>query len=313
MAETITKPLVYIILAILSFAIIVIFLMSYNWNSAIDKKTCFQSVTYRSTINLGPIESSRVVPLKCKTEKVCISSQESCPLLGKSTDIKIKLSKEPEKAREEALDAIAESLYDCNEMLGGGKLNFMPNTFWSNNYCLICTRVAFDNEAKKLVTDISYAELYKYLQNKKTRDGKSYLEAIYEIKTINEMELIFKESSKTFEEKFGFKPTLENVMINSDQTAIISQIVPKSTWLSWTSSIGGGLLIAGGIAAVPFTWGGSLTLTGVGVGVLAGGTVGGVILYKTLPDGSKYAYPIPFPYDIPSLKSIGCTSFETAP
>lgn len=316
-----SEQLVLFIVAAVSMAVILIFVLFYPWGPTIDKETCHQSIVLRSSFNYGPLEGKKVIPLKCQTEKICLSmSGEDCEkefgISSKENIItKIKLDKDTSKARKEVKDAIANAMYDCHSMLGEGKLDFMPHAFYERNYCLICSRFAFDEKAKKEVGGITYGEIYQYLQEKKTPQDKSYLEYLYPgWKNWQHAKIIFNElqsSSKNGEFK---KLKFEDWKINLNQEggyAIIAQMAPKGTWEKWLNIALIGVIGTAAIASIPFS--GPI---GVGIAAAIGTTttaLGGITFVYEHPSG-EYTYfpPRIFPYDIQTLNSLSCSIFETA-
>jgi hypothetical protein len=147
-----------IILVVLVISLIVILyaLFQFAWTGTINRETCYSSVTYRDSLNRASNAlqlGSKVVPLRCKTYKVCFQSggRDACELeFGRSSfndPIEyIKLSEDDEVAKNQILDVMADQVYDCHKMLGEGKLNFLPHDWSDKNYCPICTRFAFDDE-----------------------------------------------------------------------------------------------------------------------------------------------------------------------
>ena len=315
------KQLVTLIILVISFVVVLLLWSLLNFNPVIDKEICHQSVIFRGSFNTPFLQASEVVPLKCQTEKICLTNKEDCqqfpPPKRGSGVTKIKISKDSSDAREEILETIANAMFDCNSMLGEGKILFMPRSTYDENYCLICSRFVFEEETLKKLNeagfnDISYGDLYKYLQSRETIDGKSYLEFLHPNwidwrviqPTFDELK-----KSKTASE------SLKNLNFNDwiiDRNfeggyAVVAQIAPKGTWRSW----------AGGIAVGAGT---ILTLTGiglpVGIGLIGlGAVVGGATFWYTYPGEGDFEYSPPSiqPFDARTLKGLGCTSFETAP
>ncbi len=173
-----------VILAVSFIVILFILYKSYNWNPLIDRETCHQSVVYRSSVNYAGIQTSRMVPLKCQTEKICLTmGGKECIQVGKNTPANpvttVKLDKDIISARQQVINTIAESMYDCHSMLGEGQLLFMPQKTLNYNYCLICTRFVIDEEARQKLGDIKYTELYQNLGNKVAPNKKTYLEYLH--------------------------------------------------------------------------------------------------------------------------------------
>ncbi len=312
-ADLTSKQLVTIIVLIASFAVILIFYWQYNWTGTIDKEVCHQSVVMRSTFNYGPFEPGKeVIPLKCKTEKICLTmSGEDCEEFGKPSK-KNPITKIKVKNKEDIMEAIANAMYECHSMLGEGKLNFMPHKFWDTNYCLICSRFTFDEEAKDKIGEIGYGELYKYLQEKRTPQGQSYLEYLYPgWKNSEKSKELFKNLQDKSENPEFKKLRFEDWKINlhfNQGYAIVSQMITEGTFRSWGKSI------------MIFVTAAGLSITGIGtpigIGLMAGAVFGGLSLWYSYPGSSGdfvYSPPAVYPYDVDSLKALKCYSFEIAP
>lgn len=314
-AEMTSKELLGVIILIVIIAVLLLWLSGIiSWGrTSIDKDTCHTSIVLRGTINEKFIQSSKVIPLKCQTEKICLSVEEDCNKF--KADTNIKLSKDKEEAKNKILDTIANAMYDCHSMLGEGKLNFMPNTIWKENYCLICSRFALDEKAKQEVSEIGYGELYQYLGEKKTPDGKSYLEYLYPgWKNWEESKKVLADLQSKSDNKEFRKLSFENWKINlsyDNGYAVVGQMAPRGTLESW---ITGGTVgtVVGVVAGV------IVSATGIGaplgVGLIAGSVSGGAMFVYRHPGGKfEYTSPYVIPYNLDTLKSLKCTSFETAP
>lgn len=339
------KYIVAIILLVITLGVIFSLFYFLNLGGSIDKEACRASVIARSAFNFGDIiqPGPDFFPLNCKTEKICISySGKRCDAAGFKPSSNNKITKynvgSATSLRPEILDKIAESMYDCHWMLGEGKLDFLPGRATSRNYCLICSRIALDDRARETVADISYVQLYQYLQQKKTPSGMSYLEFIYGAKSASEMAPVLENMLVQINEQVG-KDTITSIndfKIDLDfkhGNAIIVQMSPKGTWDDWVdvfAKTGGSILVVGAVIASPFTGGLSLTTIGIGGALIvsgeivdrAGGTLvgdenkilvgSGPIIFTTTPHGAKYGFPTLYSYNVDVLQSIGCTSFEVA-
>jgi len=327
---TVIMPVIIAVLGIAIFlAIIIYFFGGIPWTSTIDKEACHNSIIQRATFNAGPIEAGKNnIPLNCKTEKVCITeSGNDCTEYPKPTRknpvTKVEV-KGNEDAREAVLDQIADSMYECHRMLGEGKINFMPHGYTQKNYCLICTRLAFDTEVEQQVRKIPYSAIYQHLQQKHDPDGRNYLSYIHpgwenwqaSINTFDAMKTMIPEMKDLTFEDWQMDLTHENGY------AIIVQIKPQGSWVAAAGAAGvvGGVLIAGTAIAAAIPAGGlSLVALPAFVGLATGGTLLGGITYWELYPGEEegkgwfYSPPTIYPYDIPTLSSLDCTSFETAP
>jgi hypothetical protein len=338
--ELTSGQIISLIILILSFVIILFVLWkTYTWNPIIDKESCHQSVVFRSSVNFGFIKSSKVVPLKCQTEKMCMTmSGQDCLQVGKNTKTNIvtpvKLDKDPEIARQQLLDKITEAMYDCHSMLGEGKLQFVPETWFQSwkmgeavesgnpndigkkHYCLICSRIVLDDEARQKLSDITYSELYLALSRKTTPDKKTYLEYLYpDWKDWHYAYQLFqklKEENEKNKDKYNgvsiANMKFEDWKMNlSDEGgfAIIAQESAKDY----------SAIVAGTAAAVVGT---ALVATGVGapagISLIGAGVVGGATFWYNSPTGDyKYSPPTVEPYNLERLQSMQCDSFETAP
>ncbi len=314
-AEMSSKMLITIILLVIGFGILLIVYSNLNGIQEVDRQACHESIVFRSTFNAGPFEVGKAtIPLKCRTEKICLSmSGDDCPGMapGKKNPVtEIELSNDKEEAKREILETIANAMYDCNSMLGEGKLDFMPHKFTEKNYCLICSRIVFDEEARKEVKEVGYGELYQYLEKKKTPEGKSYLSHIYPGWVDWEAsKTIFEKKQEKSEDGNFKKLKFEDWKIDLEYEggyAIIAMMTPESTWNEVVGSIlipVGSLLVLSGIGAP------------VGVGMITTGALaGGAIFMYNFP-GGKYLYSPPTltDYNADNLKDLECSSFETAP
>lgn len=332
-AELTSAQLVGIILLVVGFAIILIFWSAFSLSGRIDKEACHESVVLRSSFNFGPIEAGKTIPLRCQTEKICLSmSGEDCEEFGKPTKkypvTKIKLNKNKDEAIKEVKEAIANALYDCHSMLGEGKLDFMNHEFETENYCLICSRFAFDKQAKENLSGLSYKELYQYMEKQIIPSGKSYLEYVYPgWHSAKDAEKIFEalkeQNSKLEKKNLDFeKMEFEDWKIETQGQggyAIIAQMMPQGTWVNWAKIggvIAGGVATVIGITAIPVSGPVGIAIATAGIKLTVGTTIAAgslIYIYDHPNEEYKYASPVIFPYNLNALKRIGCSSFETAP
>ena len=88
--ELTTQQIVFLIILVISFVILLYFLIKLNLGAESEKEVCHNSVVLRSN-KLIPTES---VPLKCETQYVCITQDGSCEQMLEPEKIKIKTSYE---------------------------------------------------------------------------------------------------------------------------------------------------------------------------------------------------------------------------
>lgn len=145
------STIVGLIILILGFAILLFAYYQLNWTGNVDKQICHQSVVYRGTLP-AIAGAKEYVPLKCKAQKICITSKSG----GKCNEfvntpgvnyIKVKDKGEIEQA-------IAREILSCWETMGEGKLslfsNWMAETYGFTKVassCVICSRIAYDKES----------------------------------------------------------------------------------------------------------------------------------------------------------------------
>jgi hypothetical protein len=162
--------LITIILLVIGFAIVFYFFIMFDWTGNVNKEVCHQSVIYRATLP-SIAGAKEYVPLKCKTDKICITSG----LIGGSckefeglegvTKIKVRDTKEIEQI-------LAREIIDCWKMMGEGKVQvfsqFMAEKFAIGSIgssCVICNRVAFDSASlEKARIDLSKINIMEYMQ-----------------------------------------------------------------------------------------------------------------------------------------------------
>lgn len=336
-AELTSTFLVKTLIVILAFIIIIFFIIQFQdfWKGSSKKEICHDSIILRAGLNKkASLSASEIIPLNCETEKLCIKGKDDCSdEFGKSRDDNL-ITEKRVINRDEIIDILADSLYDCHSMLGEGNLNFMPHKSYKQIYGVICTKIVFSEEAKEILTesggDVSYLELYTRMNKKSTRNNdETYLEALYQISGTTRLNSFLSakflewkstiiDSGRASEYSSFNSMTVSDWKIDSDiPWAIVAQIAPQGTWKSWAyaGTAGGAIAVVGIIFAIP-TGGTSLALASLGiVGGLAGGTVvGGLTLLQTSPDGEfEYISPTFYPYDVRVLRNLGIYEFVFAP
>jgi len=187
-ADITTSQIVMIILLVAGFAIIVFFIIQLSWSGQINRQVCHESVVLRGTL---PSLAQGYVPLKCMTDKVCITSSTfgSCSAFeGVKGVTKVRISSDNEKARKDIERTITQEIYNCWTMMGEGKLSLFSQAL-AQTYgigtvyptCMLCSRIAFDVASlEKTGVDLSKIDVLEYMMSHKV-PGKnvsyySYLE-----------------------------------------------------------------------------------------------------------------------------------------
>lgn len=317
--QAISRFTIMMIILIAGFAVVMLFYFFYPWKGQIDKDTCHQSIVTRSTFNYKAIEiGKKIIPLQCQTEEICATaSGENC---ADYANVEDKITEEKIKNKQGALDVIARALYDCNSMLGRGNLNFMPHPTWQEKYCLICSRIAFDDKSKQILEKaggISQRDVYTYLEKKADLQGKSYLSSIYKFKTLKELENYIETGNRELEKqgKPELRVSLDDKLDFNKGYGVVASLTEKGKFGAYVQSgIVVGVAVGAGVLAV-VTVGVSIPATIVAFGAV--GAVGGAhTFWVASPDASGefvYEQPRLVVYDEASLKAQQCNSFKNAP
>lgn len=146
------STIVGLIILILGFAILLFAYYQLNWTGNVDKQICHQSVVYRGTLP-AIAGAKEYVPLKCKAQKICITSKSNGGKCNEFTNtpgvnyIKVKDKTEIEQA-------VAREILSCWQTMGEGKLSLFSNWFAETygltkvaSTCVICSRIAYDKES----------------------------------------------------------------------------------------------------------------------------------------------------------------------
>lgn len=169
------KQLVSVILLVLGFAILLFIFYQINWTGQIDKQVCHESVVLRAT---APMVAQDLVPLKCRTSKVCTTSG----IVGGKCEADFGNAKGITKAKisevEDVEKLVAQEIIDCWSMMGEGKISLFSQ-YWGERYgiggvypsCVICSRVAFDGS---LDLDLDDMDVLDYMMRHKIPNGNVF-------------------------------------------------------------------------------------------------------------------------------------------
>ena len=163
------STVVGLIILILGFAILAFAFFQVNWTGDINRDVCHQSVIYRATLP-GFANMKNYVPLKCQTEKICITAGF---IGGKCKEFENMKGVSNVKVadREDAEQVIAKEIVSCWEMMGGGKVGLFNDWFVQTygfgtitSSCVICSRIAFDKEnLNKSGIDVNEINVRNYM------------------------------------------------------------------------------------------------------------------------------------------------------
>jgi hypothetical protein len=184
-----TKMLIGLLLLLVGFGIVVMLYYRVNFPSVVDKQVCTESVNLRGIASgvAGSIGES-FVALKCKTEKVCITSglvggtcEEN---FGKESVVQAKI-KNSALGINQSAKVISDKVLSCWDMMGQGRLSLFSSG-WKAQFglgkniyssCVICSRIAFDMKNTANV-DKTQVNVYDYMIRHKV-PGKEFTYAGY--------------------------------------------------------------------------------------------------------------------------------------
>ncbi len=200
--------IITIVGAILALIVLLIFFYNLYANTIIDQEICHDSVIYRASA--GFLDVDKFVPLKCKTEKICITSglfnKANCSDFAGETGITTIKIGSGSSGQTQIEKIYADEIYQCWNTLGQGKLSLFSLTkaqefgVGKNIYptCVICSRIAFDSIAlEKNNIDLAKIDVNEYMITHKVPNKEiSYYDAmagenagkIAEVKPLSEEE-----------------------------------------------------------------------------------------------------------------------------
>ncbi len=183
-----------------------------------SREACKLSVVARATA-LDELQAT--VPLKCTTEKICITGKlfggECGQFAGEENVRTVRLPRDVKEAARIIERESANAMFDCWNMMGQGKLDlfgkFPEKIFGSGGEatCVICSRIAIAEdvqERENYQEILDEIDLNRYLSNENVPGtGKSYWNTIVD-------------------DSFNVAPSIENLNLapNEDKTIKISGI-----------------------------------------------------------------------------------------
>jgi hypothetical protein len=184
-----TKMLIGLLLLLVGFGIVVMLYYRVNFPSVVDKQVCTESVNLRGIASgVAGSTGESFVALKCKTEKVCITSglvggtcEEN---FGKESVVQAKI-KNSALGINQSAKVISDKVLSCWDMMGQGRLSLFSSG-WKAQFglgkniyssCVICSRIAFDMKNTANV-DKTQVNVYDYMIRHKV-PGKDFTYAGY--------------------------------------------------------------------------------------------------------------------------------------
>ncbi len=156
--ELTTQQIVLLIVLIMSFVVILYFLIGLNIGETSEKEICHNSVVMKG----NPVFSKGDLSLNCKRTYVCLTKDGSCEQMTNPNIRKV-------ESKSEVYRVLADEMADCWWMFGEGKVDYVGNKAREANYCSICSQLAFDDSMQEISEfnsgEISQDEFYDYLAN----------------------------------------------------------------------------------------------------------------------------------------------------
>lgn len=166
------NTIITMILILIAIAVFLVFYSQINYTTTVDKEACHQSVIFRATLPAFG-GAKELVPLKCKTEKVCVTSKffgSNCTdLQGAQGVTKASVSDIVDVEK-----TISQQILDCWTMMGEGKVSIFSQWFAERyglgdvySTCVVCSKIAFDRQS--LVNskiDLTNADVENYMMSR---------------------------------------------------------------------------------------------------------------------------------------------------
>jgi hypothetical protein len=175
--ELTLSTVVTIVLLVAAFLILLFIYNQFSFSGTVNNEVCHQSVIFRATLP-ATAGVQNYVPLKCQTQKICITSGLFAGRCADSfqdtkgvTIVKVKSLENVEKT-------VAQSILECWTMMGEGKLTIFQQWMATtsgiggiHSSCVVCDRIAFDKESlKKAGIDLTKMNVVDYMKTRAVPD-----------------------------------------------------------------------------------------------------------------------------------------------
>lgn len=189
-----STQIILMVLAIFGFVAVLVIMGKIFLGGHSKNEVCRLSVLTRATV---PSSAQGYVPLKCTTDKICITadtSQQCRDKFGGEKDITIiKVSgKDKDKAAtiKKIEEISANAMYDCWSMMGQGKLDIFSKLSTElglkdvHSSCVICSRVAVDKTVPEIW--LNEVDINEYLKKQLVPGTKyTYTQAFLNDKSVS--------------------------------------------------------------------------------------------------------------------------------
>jgi len=231
--------IVSLVIAIVGFMVVLLLLLSLNFENSSDDQVCRLSILSRATL---PSSGQGLVPLKCTTKKICItygSSGKCDQFAGEKgiTYVRLSKSKDIDSKAEIIERQTAEAMYNCWTMMGEGRLDLFEKPISVNplenieeflklsrkqSSCVICSRVALAKDVLGQRDLLEKVDVNDYLFNQGPENSEYTYSQLFTDSQI-------KAPPKEFKDEFG---KTENNKAGTDQLGIVfMQIKTSEDWI----------------------------------------------------------------------------------
>ena len=257
--ELTSAQIVILVIAIIGFVIVLIFLLSPELIGQSEEEICRLSILERATL---PTSAQSYTPLKCTTNKICLSLGDDCPqFVGEKNIEKIKLSDKKSEESARTIEKItAESMFDCWSLTGRGRLslftggesalfnNLFTETFSIENAearCLICSRVALSPQLQTNNEILNNVNVNRYLKEEKVPGSSLTFLQTFTDRQVNSYPSDFTEEFVSVQKRTDQIAIIFSQMKTSEKDALEEAV---RTGTNTGIAIGGSLLTqAGGV------------------------------------------------------------------
>ncbi len=256
-----------LVLILVAFGILLFLFLRFENSVDVDDVICEESVSKKASVP-EIFNSKDLIPLKCKTKKICISDDwiggECEEFRGDDYGIE-KVSGSIAEIKVQINEILSRKQAECWSKMGKGDLNVFSQDFNLqsdiNRKCVICYRIAFDESLKNSVGQIK--GLGNYMMTSKV-PGKEISYWNFVTSGLD---------ARGYDEKHD--------VFDMDEKAVVYMELSKSTAPVWISGVAGGG--AGGVAGAYI--GASIgsivpvagSFAGGFIGFVGGSFVGGVL------------------------------------
>lgn len=292
-----------IILLVVGFLVLLIFLGNLALKGQIGNQVCHFTVVLRGSFPeiIPKLTFSESIPLKCKTEKICVTADDDCGRYGHKL---IKISGREEEQKTRIKYVLANEMVRCWRMMGEGNVQVFDRKLIKNEgRGVICSRIMFDDSIK--IEEIPVLEMVQYLINHGPSEDESF------------WEILSKEGAFTKDQGERIRKLIKknpSYPLKSERAVLFMQTTP-SNFYEFLSAIGVG--VAGGVGGAKL--GGAIgvlagppgVIVGVGVGATTGWFVADAVQEKIDDDDDDVWSGVYLTeYSSEALRKLGVTSLE---